>query len=246
MLLNPQLEPPPLERPLARTAICVCGQAGPLLQGPRLPVPAAMAAVVMVGGGLAGRSAVQGGVAETSHGGALGRQSGDGALHGAGVWGRLRAGTRVGARPESGVQGGPGRRGSRHDTGAGQTTGHVPSGGMGLGLYPGSWGISPDKAGCAPGGWGWGGAPLRGWGSGTTKPFPLPGLLLPTRDPPLLQKPSLHKMLFVCLSLPGRAGPRRPLGLSVPTGQGGCQEEGGYGPGWKDPGWGPQLPRRPR
>lgn len=149
-ILGSQLEPPPLESPLARTAICVCRQAGPLLQGLLLPVPAAMAAVVVVGGGLADWSTVQGRVAEMSHVGPLGCQCGDGALHGAGIWGWLWTGTRVGLQPESGVQ----TPGSSQAMGAGRpqdtshreewTWGSIPEAGVspqtGQAECPGRWG----------------------------------------------------------------------------------------------------------
>ena len=42
----------------------------------------------------------------------------------------------------------------------------------------------------------------------------------------ILQKPPLHKLPFMCLSLPSQVRPRWPLGLKVPTGQGRCWEEG--------------------
>lgn len=95
----------PLRSPI-RTTICVCGQAGPLLQGLLLPVPAPVAAVVVVGGCLAGRSALQGSGAEMGHVGALGRQCGDGALHGAGIRSWLCGDRgRWQGRPEGGLEG---------------------------------------------------------------------------------------------------------------------------------------------
>lgn len=178
MVSDPCLRPWPLRGPLSRTAICVCGQAGPLLQGLLLPVPAAVAAVVVVGHSLAGWGAVQGSVAEMSHMGALGRQRGDGALHGAGVRGRLRAGrTWVGTQPARGT-----------------------------------WGR-------LQGGW------QQPWHSLSQESSSPPNPTL-----------SLRAHCTRCsLCLPGRAGPRQPVGLSIPGGQGGCQEEGGCGPGWKNP-----------
>lgn len=137
---------------LARTAICVCRQAGPLLQRLLLPVPAAMAAVVVVGGGLAGWSAVQGRVAQMSHVGPLGCQCGDGALHGAGIWVWLWAGTWVGSQSESGVQ----PSGSSHAMGAGrpQDTSHQEE--WAWGSIPEA-GVSPQTGQAEPpGGWGWG------------------------------------------------------------------------------------------
>lgn len=167
----------------ARTAICVCGQAGPLLQGLLLSVPAVMAAVVVMGRSLAGWGTVQGSAAEMSHVGTLGRQCGDGALHGAGVGGRLR----VGCGLAHSLREGPGA-GSR--------------------------------------------AALQAWGSGTTRPLPLPRKLFPTQAHPFSQS-TLHKVLSVSAS-----GAQRAVGLSVPGGQGGCQEEVGCGPGWENPeGW---------
>jgi hypothetical protein len=77
-------------RPSTHTSLCVSRQAGPLLQGPLLLVPAPVAAVVVVMWCLAGGRAVQGGIAEVGPMGAL-SQCGDGALHGAGIWGRLWA-----------------------------------------------------------------------------------------------------------------------------------------------------------
>lgn len=84
-------------RALARTAIRVCRQAGPLFQGLLLPVPAAVAAVVVVRR-LAGWRTVQGSSAEMGHVGALWCQRGDGALHGTGIWGRLQGHGQCGLR----------------------------------------------------------------------------------------------------------------------------------------------------
>lgn len=207
-ILGPQLEPPPLESPLARTAICVCRQAGPLLQGLLLPVPAAMAAVVVVGGSLAGWSAVQGHVAEMSHVGPLGCQCGDGALHGAGLWGWLWTGTRVGSQPESGVQ----PPGSSQAMGAGrpQDTSHREE--WTWGSIPEA-GVSPQTGQAErPGRWGQGGriVPRRAWpgedhcGAGVQGPQG-PSLSLEYSSPPEIH-PFFKSMLCtschlcVCLS----------------------------------------------
>ena len=151
-ILGPQLEPPPPESPSHAPPSVSADRPGPFSRDFCFRSLRRWQRWWWGGGGLAGWSAVQGRGAQMSHVGPLGCQCGDGALHGAGIWGWLWAGTWVGSQPESGVQ----PPGSSQAMGAGrpQDTSHWEE--WAWGSIPEA-GVSPQTGQAEPpGGWGWG------------------------------------------------------------------------------------------